>query len=246
MDEISPILVEKYKRDRRTSITYRATQRAPATVNRELALLSKIFSLAIDQGLAIENPCLKVKRLREDNERNRYLTDEEEARLLAVLIGQRASLRPLFVLAIHTGMRRGELLSLRWANVDFARGLIHAMNSSREQTKSGHSRSLPMNRIAREQLLLLQSESGDTEYVFVNRQTGQPRIEVKTGFRTACRLAGLRDFRFHDLRHTAATRLGDAGVDARRIMAILAIAAFKPLHAIPTLRMKVCGVQWKH
>jgi|SRR6266550_7265476 len=104
MDEISPILVEKYKRDRRTSITYRATQRAPATVNRELALLSKIFSLAIDQGLAIENPCLKVKRLREDNERNRYLTDEEEARLLAVLIGQRASLRPLFVLAIHTGM----------------------------------------------------------------------------------------------------------------------------------------------
>ena len=85
MDEISPILVEKYKRDRRASKTVRGTERAPSTVNRELELLSKVFSLAIDQGLAIHNPCQKVKRFREDNERNRYLSDEEEPRLLSVL-----------------------------------------------------------------------------------------------------------------------------------------------------------------
>jgi integrase len=137
MDEISPILMEKYKRDRRVSKTVRGAERAPSTVNRELELLSKIFSLAIDQGLAIHNPCQKVKRFREDNERNRYLSDQEEPRLLSVLTGARASLRPLVVLAIHTGMRRGELLSLRWANVDFERGLVHVMNSHREQTKSG-------------------------------------------------------------------------------------------------------------
>ena len=140
---------------------------------------------------------------------------------MSVLIGPRASLRPLVILEIHTGMGRGELLSLRWANVDFSRGLIHVMNSHREQTKSGHSRSIPMNRIARQQLLSLQTQSGDTEYVFVNRKTGNPRTDVKSGFRSACRDAGLEDFRFHDLRHTAATRLGDAGVDTRRIMAIL-------------------------
>jgi integrase len=138
-----------------------------------------------------------------------------------MLTGPRASLRPLVVLAIHTGMRRGELLSLRWANVDFERGLVHVMNSHREQTKSGHSRSIPMNRIAREQLLSLHYETGDTEFVFVNRRTGKPRTDVKTDFRSACEDAGLKDFRFHDLRHTAATRLGDAGVDTRRIMAIL-------------------------
>jgi integrase len=221
MDEISPILIEKYKRDRRASKTVRGTDRAPSTVNRELELLSKIFSLAIDQGLAIHNPCQKVKRFREDNERNRYLSDQEEVRLLAVLTGPRASLRPLVMLAIHTGMRRGELLSLRWANVDFARGLIHVMNSHREQTKSGHSRSIPMNQISRKELLSLQRESGDTEYVFVNRWTGRPRTDVKRAFRSACEKAGLEDFHFHDLRHTAATRLGDAGVDTRRIMAIL-------------------------
>ena len=116
--------VRKYKRDRRASKTARGGERAPSTVNRELELLSKVFSLAIDQGLSISNPCRKVKRFREDNERNRYLSDQEEARLLSVLTGPRADLRPVVILAIHTGMRRGELLSLRWANVDFERGLF--------------------------------------------------------------------------------------------------------------------------
>jgi integrase len=221
LDEISPILIEKYKRDRRATKTVRGTLRASSTVNRELELLSKTFSLAIDLGLAIHNPCRKVKRFREDNERNRYLSDEEESRLMAVLNGPREALRPLVVLAIHSGMRRGELLSLRWANVDFERGLIHVMNSHREKTKTGHSRSIPMNEIARKELQALHAESGDTEYVFVNRTTKKPRTELKRGFRTACREAKLEDFHFHDLRHTAATRLGDAGVDARRIMAIL-------------------------
>jgi integrase len=221
MDEISPILIEKYKRDRRASKTARGGERAPSTVNRELELLSKVFSLAIDQGLSIQNPCRRVKRFREDNERNRYLSDEEEARLLAVLTGSRADLRPVVILAIHTGMRRGELLSLRWANVDFARGLIHVMNSQREKTKSGHSRSIPMNRIARRELLDLHRASGNTEYVFFNEKTKKPRTDLKNGFRTACRVAGLDDLRFHDLRHTAATRLADAGIGTRDIMAIL-------------------------
>ena len=221
MDEISPILIEKYKRDRRTSKTARGGDRAPSTVNRELELLSKAFSLAIDQGLSISNPCRKVKRFREDNERNRYLSDQEEERLLSVLTGPRADLRPVVILAIHTGMRRGELLSLRWANVDFERGLIHVMNSQREQTKSGHSRSIPMNGIARRELLDLHRETGHTEYVFFNDKTKKPRTDLKNGFGTACVIAGLVDFRFHDLRHTAATRLADAGTNTREIMAIL-------------------------
>jgi integrase len=221
MDEISPIQIEKYKQDRRASKTSRDGDRAPSTVNRELELLSKVFSLAIDQGLTIPNPCRKVKHFREDNERNRYLSDQEEARLLSVLIGPRAELRAVVILAIHTGMRRGELLNLRWANVDFERGLIHVMNSQREKTKSGHSRSIPMNRISRRALLGLHCETGHTEYVFFNEKTNKPRNDLKNGFRTACVLAGLDDFRFHDLRHTAATRLADAGTNPREIMAIL-------------------------
>ena len=221
MDEISPILIEKYKQDRRASKTARGSELAPSTVNRELELLSKVFSLAIDQGLSIPNPCRKVKRFREDNERNRYLSDQEEMRLLSVLTGPRSDLRPLVILAIHTGMRRGELFSLRWQNVDFQRGLIHVMNSQREQTKSGRSRSIPMNRIARRELLGLHRQTGLTEYVFFNEKSQKPRTDLKSGFRTACRVAGLDDFHFHDLRHTTATRLADAGTNTREIMAIL-------------------------
>jgi integrase len=145
----------------------------------------------------------------------------QEARLLSVLTGPRADLRPVVILAIHTGMRRGELLSLRWANVDFERGLIHVMNSQREKTKSGHNRSIPMNRIARGELLGLLRQTSHTEYVFFNEKTQKPRTDLKNGFRSACRLAGLDDFRFHDLRHTAATRLADVGTGIREIMAIL-------------------------
>jgi integrase len=221
MDQISPILIEKYKQDRRETKTARGGERAPSTVNRELELLSKVFSLAIDHGLSIPNPCRKVKRFREDNERNRYLSDQEEARLLCVLTGPRAALRPVVILAIHTGMRRGELLNLRWPNVDFTRGLIHVMNSQREKTKSGHSRSIPMNFIARRELLALHDETGHTEYVFFNEKTQKPRADLQNGFRTACRAAGLDDLRFHDLRHTTATRLADAGTNIREIMVIL-------------------------
>ena len=221
LDQISPILIEKYKQDRRESKTARGEDRAPSTVNRELELLSKVFSLAIDHGLSIPNPCRKVKRFREDNERNRYLSDQEEARLLCVLTGPRAALRPVVILAIHTGMRRGELLNLRWPNVDFTRGLIHVMNSQREKTKSGHSRSIPMNFIARRELLALHDETGHTEYVFFNEKTQKPRADLQNGFRTACRAAGLDDLRFHDLRHTTATRLADAGTNIREIMVIL-------------------------
>src|SRR4030095_5005732 len=196
MDQISPILIEKYKQDRRETKTARGGERAPSTVNRELELLSKVFSLAIDQGLSISNPCRRVKRFREDNERNRYLSDQEEARLLSVLTGPRADLRPVVILAIHTGMRRGELLSLRWANVDFERGLIHVMNSQREQTKSGHSRSIPMNQIARRELLGLHRETGHTEYVFFNDKTKKPRTDLKNGFGTSWFIPGFTHVRF--------------------------------------------------
>ncbi len=78
-----------------------------------------------------------------------------------------------------------------------------------------------MNRIARRELLGLHRQTGLTEYVFFNEKSQKPRTDLKSGFRTACRFAGLDDFHFHDLRHTTATRLADAGTNTREIMAIL-------------------------
>lgn len=209
--QISPILIEKFKRTRAQTKTIHKTERAPASVNRELEVLSRIFSMAIDNGIAATNPCRRVKKLREDNRRNRYLTSDEEARLLAHCIGEREHLRPIIILAINTGMRRGDLLTLRWQQVDFERGLIFVPNLKAGEGRGHH---VPMNSTVREELQRLAAKKKKADSVFA---VGN----IKRAFATACDKAEIRDLRFHDLRHTAATRLADAGADAFTIAAIL-------------------------
>lgn len=111
--QISPLLIEKFKKERHESITKRGTRRSAASVNRELELLSRIFNLAIDCEVAESNPCSKVRKLRLNNKRFRYLLDEEAPRLLAALTGPRGHLRPLVIVALGAGMRRGDQLNLR-------------------------------------------------------------------------------------------------------------------------------------
>jgi len=105
-------LIEKYKKERRESELENGKTRKPSTINRELQILSKIFSLAIRYGVTDKNPCAEVSLLPDNNKRVRYLFDEEEQRLLSVLTGARGHLLPLVILAIGTGMRRGDLFNL--------------------------------------------------------------------------------------------------------------------------------------
>ena len=146
--QISPMLIEKLKKERRESkVTFKKKpdrSRSPSSVNRELELLSKIFSLAVKYRVTADNPCSDVKLLPVDNKRIRYLTDEEMPRLFAQLTGQRAHLRPLVIVAIGTGMRLGDQLSLGWEQVDFQRNLIYAPNA-----RMGKDYPLPMNKDVR-------------------------------------------------------------------------------------------------
>ncbi len=210
--EITPMLLEKFKRERRQGLTNRDQPRSAASVNRELACISKIFSLAVRNGQADSNPCSQVKRYPENNERSRYLTAEEESALLAALNGSRSYLRPIVQFAINTGMRRGEILGLKWSWVDFARGCIRL---PADATKNGKPRTVPMNQVVRK--VLGASHRGGTvkpdELVFKNPRTRGSLSDVKKSFRAACDDAKLEDFRFHDLRHTFGTRLADTGAD---------------------------------
>jgi integrase len=138
--QISPLLIEKYKKERRESKMKDGTTRRPSTINWELQIISKIFSLAIRYGVTQINPCIQVTLLPENNKRVRYLLDEEEHQLLSVLTGPRGHLLPLVVIAIGTGMRRGDLFNLTWEQIDFQRGLISEPNS-----KTGRDYSVPMN-----------------------------------------------------------------------------------------------------
>jgi len=220
LSEIDYQMIEEFKLKRMNSITRYGRPRKPATVNRELAILSGIFRMAVDYEEITDNPCRKVESLPENNQRTRHLSFEEEDRLFAKLTGERDYLRALVTVAIYAGPRRGELLKLRWSDVDFALNTINF-----KQTKTNKDRSVPMEPIVRSVLLELREVAGDLEYVFVNPDTGTRFTEVKRSFASACREAGISDFTFHDLRHTFGTRLADAGVDVVKIKELMGHAS---------------------
>jgi len=212
-------MIEEFKVQRMKSITRYGRTRKPASVNRELAILSGIFRMAVDYDEITENPCRKVDSLPENNQRTRHLSFEEEDRLFAKLT-VRQHLRPLVTVALYAGPRRGELLKLRWANVDFGLNLINFT-----ETKTNKNRAVPMEPIVREALLELSQQVGDAEYVFTNPDTGTRYTDVKKSFSTACREAGITNFTFHDLRHTFGARLADAGVDVVKIKELMGHAS---------------------
>lgn len=211
LSEITPPLIEKFKVDRLNTKTMYKRKRHPATVNRELCVLSKILSLAFDAELIESNPCRRVRKLRADSARTRYLSDDEEKALYDALEGQEW-VKNIVTMAIHTGMRQGEIFGLTWFNVDLARGVINV-----RLTKNGKDRYVPINKTVREMLERLPRSS---EYVFPSPKTGGRIVDVKNTFDKAKRDAKIADFRFHDLRHTAATRMADAGADAFTLASI--------------------------
>ena len=183
----------------------------PATVIRELAYLSSIINHARREwGINIANPVALVRKPVAPQGRERVLDEQEEAKLLAALepVGRRSRwLKPLVVLALETGMRRGELLSLRWERVDLTRRVARLLI-----TKNGHSRTVPLSSQAVEVLSRLPRHISGVVFPMTPYATA-------AAFEKAVRRAGIEDLRFHDLRHTAITRL------AQRLPNVIELAA---------------------
>lgn len=183
-------------------------------VNRYLALLSKMFNLAIDWGYLEESPMRKVRHFSEkDNLKERILSSEEETRLLDECTEH---LKPIVLTGLHTGMRRGEILNLKWNQVDLSKKTIRV-----EKTKSGKIRIIPINEILFKEMIDLREKNGKTDHVFLNPKTGKPIKDVKTAFNAATRRAAIKGLRFHDLRHSFASRLIESGVDLITVMYLL-------------------------
>jgi len=204
LDEITPEMIENLK-------AHRLNEGAkPATVNRILACLRTMLNKAIEWGKLKDTPMKKVKLFKEDNIRTRFLAKEELERLLD---NCPIHLKNIVVFAINTGMRRGEILNLKWSNIDFRNKCIHV-----EKTKSKTPRVIPINS-ALERLLINIRENSISEYVFCYHKN---KIDsVKTGFNSAMRKARINDFRFHDLRHTFASYLVMNGVDINTVKELL-------------------------
>ena len=182
-----------------------------ATVTRNLAVLKHVFSTAIEWGYLYENPAKSVKTLRINNRRLRYLTAEEIDRLTNAA---GVHLKPIIILAVNTGMRRGEIFDLEWVHVDLKNRVIEVIDS-----KNGDKRTIAINGTLLETLHRLPRRI-DTPNMFPGKNGGR-LTDIKTAFPKARKKAGLNDVRFHDLRHTFASHLVMAGVDLMTVKELL-------------------------
>jgi len=211
LQQIGPDLIEGYKAKRKTDVTQRKTKVKEATINREIALMKTIFNKAVEWGRIEKNPLARVKKFKENHQKDMKILKDEEA--IRLIDAANSHLKSVLILALNTGMRRGEILSLKWENIDFRKGMIFI-----EDSKSGKSREVYMNSLIFETLKDLPKNS---DYVFPNNETGKHIQDVKNSFHTACREAKIKSLRFHDLRHTAATKMIEAGVDIATVSKIL-------------------------
>lgn len=183
---------------------------------RELQLLRAVLNFAKRNGWIIQNPFEKGESLisqAQENRRDRILSREEEARLLEACNGRRAHLRSILICALDTGMRRGEILQLCWKDVNIEEEIITIRATT---TKTMRPRSVPITTRLREELKRLRGMAPDgPEFSVFGIET-----DIKHGFTSACRAAGIEDFHFHDCRHTATTRLAQSGLSPLELMRI--------------------------
>jgi integrase len=218
MADVTPAVVAEQRDKLAQGKTPHGGDRTPATVNRYLAILSHLFTMSVKEwGWAIENPVLKVTRLREPRGRVRFLSEDERKQLLeACKQSDSSCLYIVVVLALSTGARRMEILGLKWQDIDFSRGVI-----TLHETKNGERRVLPLTCLAldliKEHAKIRALHCG---FVFPAKSLEKP-VDITTPWETALRRAEIKDFRFHDLRHSAASYLAMNGASLAEIAEIL-------------------------
>ena len=204
--EITAADIEGYKLRRRAKVS-------GSTVNRELALLKRMFNLAISWDLFLDlNPFRKVKFFREVNLGFRTVSLEEEEKLL-----RNASpyIQDIIRFGLNTGLRIGEIFGLLWAHVDLEKNILNVF-----APKTQKSRAVPINTQTRK-VLEYWALGRRNEFVFYNPETGMPFVDLKGGFGLACRKSGIEFVTWHTLRHTFASRLVARGVDIVTVQQLL-------------------------
>jgi len=209
LTDITQRKVELYMQEREKEVK-------PATVNREFALLRHMLRKAVEWDYLPVSPARTVKPFKESPGRVRYLSDSERERLLdACKHSDSDMLYPVVLTALLTGMRRGELQELTWDDVNFPEARITVRRS-----KNNETRHIPIHRDLLEVLAELRNRYPYAQYVFC-KPDGKPYGNWRRAFETACRQAGVANFRFHDLRHTFGSYLGMKGCNAYTIMRLM-------------------------
>ncbi len=197
----------------------KSLNRSNSTMNRYMTSLSHCFTIGVNEWEWLENnPCRKIRKLKEPRGRVRYLSEAEKSRLLKSCRGSGSKdLYDAVVLSLATGARYSKLLGLMWNQVDIDRRTITLY-----ETKNNEIRLLPIVGLAlqiMEQRLI--KRRFDTELVFPSTRDKDKSIQLRDSFEKACKEADIKDFKWHDLRHTAASYLAMNGASLAEIAEVL-------------------------
>ncbi len=199
----------------------RVEQVSAFTVRNELTVLRHMLRLARRWGYLEQVPDIELPKKPED--RQRYLEQEEiTALLVACAKSKNPYLRAIVTLALNTGMRKGELLGLEWERINLPTSRITLY-----RTKGGKPRGVPVNQAVYDALVGLEPEAERRTGPVFKRRDGSAWGQIRTGFTSACAKAGIKNFRFHDLRHTAASHLVMRGASLQDVKEILGHSDFK-------------------
>ena len=217
--EVTPAVIVQCRDELLAGTTSKGTPRTPATVVRYLSALSHAFTIAVNEWQWLDDsPMRKVKKPKEPRGRVRFLDDDERTRLLnACTYSINPYLYLCVIIALSTGMRQGELMSLKWQDVNLKDGylILH-------QTKNGERRRVPLAGLA---LSLLKDHAKvrrlDTPLLFPSHTIPSKPIELKRAWENALERANIQDFRWHDLRHCTASYLAMNGASLADIAEVL-------------------------
>jgi integrase len=209
----TPLLPRKRKKNNEDllSLSLNGKTRSDASVNRELACLSHLFSKAVEWEMVEESPFKRTKGLflKENNQRTRFLSEEEIKNLLAVdYEGLPPYLKPIIATAIYTGLRKAEILNLKWKDVDLDRAMIYVRENKQNR--------LQVKMINDDLVSLFMKQPVRGEYLFHDEE-GKPLKDLKRSFHTALKRAGIENVRFHDLRHTSCSYLTMRGASPKAV-----------------------------
>lgn len=236
LSDLTPAVIAESRDVLLAENTVRKRLRTPSTVNRYLAALSKVLTVAVKEwGWLDDSPMRKVTKPTENPGRNRLLNLEEKDRLLeACRASSNPLLFPIVSIALHTGMRLGEILNLDWSHIDFTHKLI-----TLEQTKNGERRVLPLIKPVEDILINLGSKK--TGWVFPARRNDSKSglSTISKAFQRALKAADIFNYRPHDLRHQAASQMAMAGATQGELMAILG-------HKTPTMTRRYAHYSQGH
>jgi site-specific recombinase XerD len=188
---------------------------SPATRNRYQAAFSLVFRVAVDNEKLTVNPASRIKRKAENNDRIRFLSNDEETLLTATVSENWPQYLPAFLVSLHSGMRASEQFTLQWDQVSLERKSI-----SLYKTKGKKTRYIPLNSIALEAFKSLKQGRKASGPVFLNTD-GSPLRGSRDWFEPAVKKAGLEQYTWHCNRHTFASRLVMLGVDIRTVAQLM-------------------------